>query len=576
MMLTHGSRSFVTLKNMCLLILLLAALSTGCSSFSSLKGARDHLKYEELFAEKSPGIVDNKYYVAITPSTAPPHKLSGTIHFSETRMNHQVKKWSYHGEGLSYFPKFSIPVVSHNGHLIPLKRGLIYLYHNRNSVYHVIVSPGRVWREPGDNGYSRASFPFTLTDNTEGTSRSGLATFVYSEDSISKVAVQITQESAPKGAHVREDFEGLVIATYIPGKFEEESTIIKTYNDELSRRLKTTPWQKLKNGDFLQKLFNTELEEADVSIAALVLDGQIYLQPPMTRSGVYPYPESLRTGVYSVTKSLGAGLAMFYLAEKYGEDVFDELITEYIPSFADHPGWKGVTFGHTLNMATGIRGSDAMKDISGFIMTPSAKYKLKAVKRLEDKPSAPGEKFAYATTNTFVLSYAMNQYVKQKEGKEADLWSQIEKEVLQPIGINHFPILRTKERKGKLGVPIMGVASFPNVDEAAKIALLLQNDGRHNGHQLLNRNKVREALNKTEWKGYAAGHGRRYQHSFWVYPNTNVGNCDIELYGMDGRGGHFISFYPKNIIVIRFADAMNYNLTHMAATVGQIKNLCDD
>ena len=41
---------------------------------------------------------------------------------------------------------------------------------------------GRVWREEGDGGASRAAFPFILTSRVENESYYGLATFVYGGD----------------------------------------------------------------------------------------------------------------------------------------------------------------------------------------------------------------------------------------------------------------------------------------------------------------------------------------------------------------------------------------------------------
>ena len=49
---------------------------------------------------------------------------------------------------------------------------------------------------------------------------------------------------------------------------------------------------------------------------------------------------------------------MFYLAERYGDGIFDERITDHVPDLADHPGWQGVTFHHTLNMVTGTVGGE--------------------------------------------------------------------------------------------------------------------------------------------------------------------------------------------------------------------------
>lgn len=71
----------------------------------------------------------------------------------------------------------------------------------------------------------------------------------------------------------------------------------------------------------------------------MLVDGTIYLHPPATRHGLYPYPEEMRHGVWSVSKSMAGALALFYLEERYDEEVFDALITDYVPALADHPAW---------------------------------------------------------------------------------------------------------------------------------------------------------------------------------------------------------------------------------------------
>ena len=60
--------------------------------------------------------------------------------------------------------------------------------------------------------------------------------------------------------------------------------------------------------------------------------------------------------MFSVTKSLGAAVALLRLAQKYGDEVFDLKIKDYVPVTAGHDGWERVTFGDALNMATGYRG----------------------------------------------------------------------------------------------------------------------------------------------------------------------------------------------------------------------------
>ena len=178
----------------------------------------------------------------------------------------------------------------------------------------------------------------------------------------------------------------------------------------------------------------------------MVKDGVLYMPPVETRAaGAYPYPERMRHGVFSVTKTLVMGLSMFYAAEKYGEQVFDSLITDYAPVLADHPGWRGVTFEHALGMATGTHAEDEGPEAVPFILAKSAYEKLETIRALPDAPPAPGEVFDYASCHTFALSYALNQYVKSREGPQADYWQMVRDDVLHPLGIPHLPVTRTIE-----------------------------------------------------------------------------------------------------------------------------------
>lgn len=79
------------------------------------------------------------------------------------------------------------------------------------------------------------------------------------------------------------------------------------------------------------------------------------------KNSVLPY--DMRHGVYSVSKSMIGALALFYLEKRYDEAVFEAFITDYVPALANHPAWQGVTFSHTLNMATGTEGSEAAEHL---------------------------------------------------------------------------------------------------------------------------------------------------------------------------------------------------------------------
>ncbi len=240
--------------------------------------------------------------------------------------------------------------------------------------------------------------------------------------------------------------------------------------------------------------FNGSVPALDISATGLISDGTIYLQPCYTRYGVFPYCRFMRHGVFSVTKSMGAAIAMLRLAQKYGPEVFDLRIKDYVQVTARHDGWDEVTFGDALNMATGIGDKPDLKAFTGeededrfdeFLAAGSAQDKLDVCFSYGDYPWGPGEIARYNSINTFVLSVAMSNFLKSKEGPDADIWDMVVDEVYQPIGIQHAPIIRTVEPDGSRGVPIFGYGLYPTVDDVAKVAALYHDGGRYQGQQLL-------------------------------------------------------------------------------------------
>jgi CubicO group peptidase (beta-lactamase class C family) len=542
-------------------------------------GIRDKLTVQELTGAIFSGLIHNDYFMPVGEVLPAAHQLSGVIQFEPTRMTTSHPDGNARGSGHQWFPALSLPVISQGDYLIPLERGIIYCGDERPSFWNIIVSPGRVWREAADGGYSRASFPFVLTDNYVGQARNGLATFVFDSTGISPVAIQISQETAPVDSYTTANFAGMIPALYTPHSFPDADRHILDFHAEIATRPSIRPWTELPYGVFTQRFFKGGLTDETVSLAALLVEGRLFLQPAETRTGRFPYPAEMRHGVFSVTKTLGMGLAMFWAAERYGEGVFNELITDNVPFLSGHPGWQGVTFENVFDMATGTSGGDSGSNIAPFIAARSAEEKLAAMSALPDAPSQPGQVFNYASTNTFVLSCALNEYVKSKEGPEADYWEMIREEVLRPLGIPHLPLVRTLEEGGKPGIPIMGWGSYPTVCEAAKIAQLVHDEGEFQGVQLLNRNKVREALYRTSRRGLDAGisfgHHEYYLHSMWI-TGVNLSNCSVYASSMRGHGGNHVTVLPSGAVAVRFGDQNLYDVAPMVAVAEFYKTSCPD
>jgi CubicO group peptidase (beta-lactamase class C family) len=309
-------------------------------------------------------------------------------------------------------------------------------------------------------------------------------------------------------------------------------------------------------------------------MVALLMDGDVYVQDVSTRSGPHPWPEWMHHGVYSVTKTMGLGLSVLHLAQRYGDSVFDELVTDHIPELAAHPGWSGVTFHHVLNMVTGTTGGESGAPIGPFIMARSSTDKIAALQSFPDSPAAPGQEFAYYSTHSFVLSYALNNFVQAREGPSANYWEMVKENVLAPLGIPHLPIARTIEPGGGTGIPIMGWGSYPDLDAAAKIAQLFQDDGMFEGQQLLSRVKTREAMRRTAVPDYPTGHpSERYLHSVWTV-RTSTGSCSIDVPLMSGFGGNHVLMLPSGLTVVRFMDADDYEVSGAVQAAEQYRQSC--
>jgi CubicO group peptidase (beta-lactamase class C family) len=280
---------------------------------------------------------------------------------------------------------------------------------------------------------------------------------------------------------------------------------------------------------------------------------------------------------------MGAAIAMLRLAQKYGPEVFELRIADYVEVVAEHDGWEEVAFADALNMATGI-GDDLPERVepnvmlsdeegdeaifNAFVEAKSAQEKAGACFTAGNYPWDPGEVARYNSCHTFVLSMAMDSYLRSMEGATADIWEMVLQEVYRPIGIYHAPIMRTIEADQGRGIPQFWVGLYPTVDDVAKVAILIRNGGQHQGQQLLHAGKLAEALRQTEVVGLSTGEFNddgegTYHMSFWSMPYRGEAGELFQIPYMSGFGGNRVIFNPNGIIAFQFADAHVYGFESM-------------
>jgi CubicO group peptidase (beta-lactamase class C family) len=579
-------------------LILLILLLTNCAKGILVEEAseyRDELTFAELMDPeyKSSEHVHNSYFTPMGDATHALHDLEGTLTVPQVVM--KIKSPKYKGDWwksyfLHYFPGFSVSFFTYKDYLIPENQGLLEA-DGSHKAWDIILSPGRVWSEPGDHGMSRASFPFVITPRIPMGAFNGIATFLYDNKRVSAFRFQIVQQS---GDHYQFYPYGQIPLQYVRSPIGNLDELKTQFAEKLKRQTPIHPWaelEKMYDSQVLKK-FSRGLAAQQISATGVIMDGAIFLQPCMTPFGQYPYPREMRHNVKSVSKSMGAALTMLALAEKYGDELFDLKIADYVKVTAKHDGWDDVTFGDALNMATGI-GDEAPyrnplvtfadenkpKMRKFFVNEPnSAKQWLDFSFSYGNYPWGPGEILRYNDINTFVLAAAMDSFLKSRESTNVNLWDVVTRDVLKPIGIHQLPLMHTRESDGSVGLPHFGFGLYPTVDDTAKIATLLQNEGEHDGIQLLSKNKLSEALCRKGIVGLPSDHSNRYgdrgyHMSFWYEPIKTEDGRYFQIPFMEGYGGNRIILAPNGVSSFIFTGAGEKKFLSFVQATAAIKSI---
>jgi hypothetical protein len=169
----------------------------------------------------------------------------------------------------------------------------------------------------------------------------------------------------------------------------------------------------------------------------------------------------------------------------------------------------------------------------------------------------------------------MDRFLKNKEGPNADLWTMLEREVFEPIGIHRAPTNRTIEPHGAPGQPLMAYGYYPTLGDLVHIARLYQNGGKAGERQLLYAARVRELLAGTAPKGlptgeHLAGGETTYTNAFWVTPYTAERGCRLFYPRMVGWGGNIVALLPQGLTGIRLAKGNDSDVA-LADTTGMAR-----
>jgi hypothetical protein len=523
--------------------------------------------------------------------SSPHQHLEGRLRLGALRIAHgfhpildRYGDANTHDRAAQHLPDFDFEFVQDGDALIPVQRGAIPSTHPE---WEFILEPGRVWDEPGDGGYTRASLPFALEERNANCMHQGVLTFLFRADgAVSDAAYEIAGETC---AYFRFDAWGYVQARYMPGAIAGRKTVIGHYRDEVRARLPQRPLAQLAADvhGARPEAFGAaaEIPPETMSVYGLVVDGVHYRSDCATRQGPYPYCEVMDLPSYSLAKSVGAGIAVMRLAADYPQ-LTSTRIAALVPQCAGRGGWGDVTIGDALDMATGRYDSaayeadeDSAATLEGFFLPDRHAAKLDFACRHYPRKAAPGSVWVYHSTDTYVLGAALNAFLRARTGPDADFYRDILADRLWPalqLGSQLGVSRRTYDAAAQ---PFTGYGLTLHGDDIARLSLFLNVDhGRIGTMQVLDPVLLDQALQRDgAHPGLRAGFDElRYKNGFWAWNAQQALGCRTATWipFMSGYGGIVVALLPNGMTYYYFSDGAVFSWKMAAVEADRIRPFC--
>ncbi|MCJ7695191.1 MAG: beta-lactamase family protein [Anaerolineaceae bacterium] len=573
-----------------LFILLSACLAApipdqGSTSSAPLSetSSRSILTYSDLITGFNPlGILGEAAVTIPEDATPSPHTFEGYLELLDESTNGEAEVYSgSFPEKYKHLPEFNFAFVKWKDYLIPVQRGLII---SNASTYNFILEPGRIWQESEDQSWSRASLPFSLVFKGNNSMLSGTLTFLFNGQTVSKAWYQITQEVT---TNTKADLWGLLDAEYHAASLPNADNVRQSFQAELANRFPTQPISDLAGlyPDIDLSAFGSGVPPQHMAWYGVIVDGVNYLGGCQTRAGTYPYCEWMRQPSYSVAKSTFPALALMRLTQVFGAQVPNLLIKDYLPEVVSGKGnWDTVTFNNALDMATGNYGSTGFmiddnsdKMMEFFIAQPYAARMQAALDWPELAP--PGTRWVYRTSDTFILTRAMQNYLRTQTGGEDDIFQYVVDEIYAPLGLGPgaFTTMRSADDDWH-GQAEGGYGLWWIPDDIAKLTtFLLLEQGQIGGEQILDPGLLAASLQQDPAdRGMSIGPVNTYNNAFWAQrfgPEQGY-TCEFWVVEWQGISGNMVALFPNGIVYYYFSDSGEFTINQALSAANQMHPFC--
>ncbi|PZU61223.1 MAG: hypothetical protein DI547_02085 [Sphingobium sp.] len=219
----------------------------------------------------------------------------------------------------------------------------------------------------------------------------------------------------------------------------------------------------------------------------------------------------------------------------------DDQITTYVPELKGTP-YDGVTIRDALEMKTGVDRSDGDQLKAGSegaarreqILVRNALPAVDEAFMIRRK-AEPGKTFDYSTLNVTILGWVLEKATGQP------ITAFTSRHLWQPMGAE-APAYWMADGPGAKGRPLTGMGYNATMRDYARIGMMMLDQGRANGRQVVSRKWVSETTGGPH-PAIAPGASRGYQFLWWTVPG-------MPAYMADGLAGQYIYIDPPTRTVI--------------------------
>jgi len=230
---------------------------------------------------------------------------------------------------------------------------------------------------------------------------------------------------------------------------------------------------------------------------------------------------------HSMAKSL-VGIAIGMLVAEGKIASLDDLVETYVPALAGS-AFGQVSIRHCLRMSSGVafrETYDGRDDLRRFHRLMTASGRTAAIRAFDTRLVAPGQKFQYATIETYVLGAVVTAITG------SSLSAYLETRLWHRIGAESDA---TWAKSVTDGLEHAGGGFSARLRDYGRLGMMLAGDGIIRGHRVIDASFLLEA---TDWQRQPPPfHPRRatssfgYGYHFWTFPGRKRRFALLGIYG---------------------------------------------